>query len=159
MKKILIALDYNPSAQKVAETGHKLAKAMNANTFLLHVFSDASYYSSLSYSPIMGFDGFNDLDVIQSSTVEKMQRAVQNYLDKTKHHLEDETIHTVVRKGDFAETILSTATELNIDIIVMGSHSRHGLDKILSGRVAEKVLHHSSIPIFIIPVNDVSKNL
>ena len=66
MKKILIALDYDPTAQKVAETGHKLAKAMNARTILLHVISDATYYSSLNYSPIMGFGGFSNADTIQT---------------------------------------------------------------------------------------------
>jgi nucleotide-binding universal stress UspA family protein len=50
MKKILIALDYNPSAQKVAETGYTLAKAMNVKAILLHVISDITYYSSLNYA-------------------------------------------------------------------------------------------------------------
>lgn len=59
MAKVLIALDYNPSAQKVAEAGFNLAKAMNAQTILLHVTSDATYYSSLNYSPIMGFGAFS----------------------------------------------------------------------------------------------------
>ena len=40
---------------------------------------------------------------------------------------------------------------MSADVIVMGSHSRSGLDKILMGSVAEKVLHHTSIPLFIIP--------
>ena len=57
MKKVLIALDYNPTAQKVAETGFSMAKAMNAEVTLLHVISDLVYYSSAEYSPIMGFTG------------------------------------------------------------------------------------------------------
>ena len=60
-------------------------------------------------------------------------------------------IETVVSNGDFAETILKTATKLNVDIIVMGTHSRRGLEKILMGSVAEKVLRYSLIPMFIIP--------
>ena len=47
MKKILVTLDYDPSAQKVAEIGYKLGKAMNAEIILLHVIEDAVYYSSL----------------------------------------------------------------------------------------------------------------
>jgi nucleotide-binding universal stress UspA family protein len=43
MKKILIALDYNPTAQQVAETGYKLAKSMNAKVLLLHVVADYTY--------------------------------------------------------------------------------------------------------------------
>jgi nucleotide-binding universal stress UspA family protein len=151
MKKILIALDYNPSAQKVAETGHDLAKAMNAQTILLHVISEVANYSSLNYSPIMGFGGFSNVDTVQTDTIEKIKRAAQTYLDKSKQHLGNEKIQTVVKNGDYGETILETAKELDVDIIVMGTHSRRGLEKILVGSVAEKVLRHSLIPLFIIP--------
>ena len=156
MKKILIALDYDPTAQKVAETGHKLAKAMKARTILLHVISDATYYSSLNYSPIMGFGGFSR-DTIQIDTADELKKVAQDYLDKSKQHLRDRMIETVVRNGDFGETILKTATDLNVDIIVMGTHSRRGLEKILMGSVAKKVLHHSLIPLFIIPTRDLEE--
>ena len=53
MKKILIALDYNPSAEKIAEAGYALAKATNAAVILMHVVADPVYYSNLDYSPIM----------------------------------------------------------------------------------------------------------
>lgn len=151
MKKILIALDYNPSAQKIAETGHNLAKAMKARTILLHVTSDATYYSSLNYSPIMGFGGFSSVDTVQTDTAEELKKVAQDYLDKSKQHLRDEKIQTVVKNGAIGETILKTATDLKVDIIVMGTHSRRGLEKILVGSVAENVLHHSSIPLLIIP--------
>ena len=154
MKKILIALDYDPSAQKIAETGYALAKSMNAQVILLHAISDATYYSSLNYSPIMGFDSFSNLDIFQADAVEELNKAAQEYLDKSKQHLGDETIQTIIKDGDFGQSILDTATEMNVDIIVMGTHSRHGLDKILMGSVAEKVLHKSSIPLFIIPTKD-----
>ena len=158
MKKVLIALDYDPTAQKVAETGYRLAKAMNARTILLHIISDPSYYSSLNYSPIMGFGGFSSVDTIQSDTAKELEKVAQNYLDKSKQHLGDETIETIVKNGDFGETILQTATDLNADIIVLGTHSRRGWDKILMGSVAEKVLRHSLIPLFIIPTKSLEEN-
>lgn len=154
MKKILIALDYDPSAQKIAETGYAFAKSMNAQLILLHITSDPAYYSSLNYSPIMGFDSFSNLDIIQTDTTEVLKKAAQEYLDKSKQHLGDKSIQTVVKDGDFGQSILDTATEMNVDVIVMGTHSRRGLDKILMGSVAEKVLHKSSIPLFIIPTKD-----
>jgi len=153
MKRILIALDYNPTAQKVAETGHDLAKAMNAETFLLHVTSDAAYYSSLNYSPIMGFELFSN--AVEPNTAAEIKRAAQDYLAKLKQHLGDEKIQMVVKNGVFGETIVNTARELEADIIVMGTHSRRGFEKILIGSVAENVLHHSSIPLLIIPTKTV----
>lgn len=157
MKKVLIALDYNPTAQKVAETGYNLAKAMHAQVILLHVTSDASYYSSLNYSPIMGFGGFNSVDTVQTDNVEGLRKVAQDYLDKSKKHLGDEKIETIVKSGILGETILNTASEASADIIVMGTHSRRGLEKILLGSVAENVLHHSSIPLLIIPTKAINE--
>ena len=151
MKKILIALDYDPTAQEIAETGYAFAKSMNAQVILLHVTSDYVYYSSLDYSPILGYDSFSNLGMLQTNTIEELHKAAQNYLDTTKQHLGDQTIQTIVKDGDFGEVILSTANELNVDIIVMGTHGRRGLDKILMGSVAEKVLSHTNLPLFIIP--------
>jgi nucleotide-binding universal stress UspA family protein len=152
MKKILIAIDYNPTAQNIAQTGYSLAKSMNAQVTLLHVVADYTYYSSLDYSPILGFDSFSNLGMIQTNTVTELQNAAKDYLQKIKSFLADDAIQTMIKDGDSGDSILDAAKETNADIIVMGSHSRHGLDKILMGSVAEKVLRNSRIPLFIIPV-------
>jgi nucleotide-binding universal stress UspA family protein len=157
MKKILIALDHNAGAQEIAEAGSELLEALHAHTILLHVTSDSTYYSSLNYSPILGFDSFSNLDVVQTDTVQELKRTAEDYLDNLKLSLGDETIDTVVKEGDYAENILQTAKEMKADMIVMGTHSRKGLDKILLGSVAENVLHHSTIPLFIIPVKSAEK--
>jgi nucleotide-binding universal stress UspA family protein len=151
MKKILIALDYDPPAQKIAETGYALAKDMNAAVVLLHVVSEAAYYSSLSYSPIMGYEGFNNLDLVSMENVSELRKAAGDYLEKSKQHLKDSSIQTVIKEGDFADSILEAAKEMNADLIVMGSHGRRGLDKMILGSVAEQVLHKTVIPLFIIP--------
>lgn len=157
MKKILIALDFDPSAQRIAETGYQLARSMNAAVYLVHVTADATYYSSLNYSPIMGFDSFSNLDIVQSDAIADLKKAAQDYLDKSRQHLGDESIQTILKDGDFGESILEAANEINADVIVMGSHSRRGLEKILMGSVAEKVLHRSKIPMFIIPTRTESE--
>ena len=153
MKKVLIALDYNPTAQKIAETGFSLAKAMGAEVILLHVMSDPVYYSSVEYSPIMGFTGM-DMSPLQLESIEGLKRASQFFLDKSKHHLGDETIQTLVKEGDFADSILEAAKDVHADIIVMGSHSRKWLENIVMGSVTEKVLNNTSLPLFIIPVKE-----
>jgi len=150
VKKVLIALDYDPTAQKVAEVGHLLAKSMGAEIVLLHVISDPVYYATTEYSPIMGFTGM-DMNALQLNNVDGLMKATQLFLSKSKHHLGDESIQTVVKEGDFAETILKTASELHVDIIVLGTHGRKWLEKIVMGSVAEKVLNQTSIPLFIVP--------
>lgn len=145
----MIALDYDSSAQKISEAGYDLARSMNARTISLHVTSNATYYSSLNYSAIMGFENFGNL--IQTDTAGELNIVAQKYLDSSKRHLGDETIQTIVDNGDFGEAILGIAAGFKVDIIVMGTHSRRGLAKMLLGSVAEKVLHNCPIPLFIIP--------
>jgi len=151
ISKVLIALDYNPTAQKVAEVGHSVAKSMNAEVTLLHVITDPVFYSTSGYSPIMGFSGYIDMSPMQLDSVDGLKNASLQYLDKSRQHLGDKTIQTIVKEGDFADSILETARELHADIIVVGSHSRKWLENILMGSVTEKILHNSKIPLLIVP--------
>lgn len=151
LEKVLIALDYDPTAQKVAEMGFKLAKALKAEIILMHVITDVMYYSSLDYSPIMGYTGLMNLSQIELNNVDGLTKASNHFLDKTKHHLGDSTIKTIVEEGDCAESILIVAKKQHANIIVMGSHSKKWLENIIMGSVTEKVLHETTIPLFIVP--------
>jgi len=150
-KKVLIALDYDPTAKKVAETGYSLAQSMGAEVVLLHIITDAIYYSSPEYSPLMGFNGIMAINSLNLIDIAALKEAALKFLEKTCKHLGDDSIKTIVKEGDFAESILDTAKTMHADVIVMGSHSRKWLENILMGSVTEKVLHHSTIPLFIIP--------
>jgi len=156
MKKILIALDFNPTAQKVAEVGYSLAKSLGAEVVLLHVMVDPLYYSSIDNFPIAGYTGtlITPLQIVDTDMTKKQSGL---FLDKIKLHLGDDAIQTLVKEGDFAEVILKSATDYHADLIVMGSHSRRWLEEILMGSVTEQVLHHTSIPLFIIPTHGTKK--
>jgi Universal stress protein UspA and related nucleotide-binding proteins len=141
IKKVMIALDYDETAQKVAETGFMLAKAMNAETILLHVISERPvYYSAYTY-----------MRELQVDIIDDLRKSTQDFLDKTKKHLGGESIETVLIEGEIAHSILKAASELNVDIIVMGTHSRKWLENIILGSEAEAVLRKTTIPLYIVP--------
>jgi nucleotide-binding universal stress UspA family protein len=143
-KKVLIALDYDETALKVADEGYLMANAMNAETILLHVISEQLvYYSGYSYMHKFQVEVLNDL-----------HKSTREFLHKAKEHLADESIKTVIKEGEVAETILKIAKELNVDIIVMGSHSRKWLENILLGSETEEVLKKTTIPLYIIPTKN-----
>ena len=156
MKKVLIALDYEPSAEKIAEAGYAIASALKAEIVLLHVIAEPAYYSSMEYSPIMGFSGFMDsFDAGLSNEVkENISTLAQEFLNKSKAQLGNENINTLVTEGAFADSIVEAAGKEQADMIVMGSHNRRGLDKLLMENVAEKVLHLSNIPVMVIPIKN-----
>lgn len=141
IKKVLIAIDYDETSQKVAEQGFSMAKAMNAEVILLHVISEQLlYYSSYVYMRQMRVDFTDDL-----------KDSTQRYLDKIRKHLGDDSIQTVFNFGEVADTVLSTAIDLNVDMIVIGSHSRNWLENIFLGSQAQDLLKKSTLPLLIIP--------
>jgi nucleotide-binding universal stress UspA family protein len=154
MKKVLIALDYDPTAQKIAEDGFALAKAMNAQVVLLHVVADPVYYSSAMYSPIMGFGGYMDTEIMQPDIIDHLKKTSNDFLEKSKKHLGDDTIEILVTEGDVADAIVAAAKNINANVIVMGSHSRKWLEQIVMGSVTENVLRQTLIPLFIIPTKE-----
>ena len=110
--------------KKVAEEGYALAKAMNAQAILLHVLHERPNYYIDSPSVYEMHIGY----------IEDLKIAIQKFLDNTKKHLGDKHILTVLKEGDIAETILETARDLGVDIIVMGTHSRRWLENIIMGK-------------------------
>ena len=151
MKKVLIALDYDPTAKKVAEVGFSLAKSMNAEVILLHIILDPVYYASTQHPAIMGFAGYNDTILMPIDSIDKLKKLSLEYLEKSKLHLGDKAIKTRVEEGNPAESILKAAKKLHADIIVIGSHSQKWLENLVMGSVSEEVLRHTEIPVFIIP--------
>jgi nucleotide-binding universal stress UspA family protein len=158
MKKVLIALDYNPTAQHILEAGYELARSMGAEVILMHVVADYTYYSSLDYSPILGFDQFSNLGAMQLDSVAQLENAANEYLEHLKSQVGDPSTKTLIKDGDAGEAIVEASDNLGVDVVVLGSHSRRGLDKILMGSVAEKVLRKSKIPLYIIPVSEKDKS-
>lgn len=146
-EKVLIALDYDPSAQKVAEVGFAMTKAMNVKTVLLHVIPDPVYYYSRDYSPIMGFTGFTAEGPLPSDSAETLKKAAWLFLDKARIHLGDPSIQTLVKEGDVSASILETAKDQKAGFIVMGFHSHTWLENIIIGSLTQKVLLKTLVPI------------
>lgn len=86
---------------------------------------------------------------------DELFKAAQYFLNNFKRYLGDEGIHTLVEKGDTAKSILAAALRIHADIIVIGTHSRRWLDQILMGSVSEEIIHHATVPLFIVPTKKV----
>ena len=148
MKKILIALDYNHAGEKVAETGYELARTAHADIILAHVMTDPAYYA-IGYSPIMGYTGaYTDGTV---AVVNDLKKEAWKFLAAAARHLGNEKIKTKVLEGDIETAIIDYGKNCDADLIVLGSHSHKGFDRLFVTDVAAQVLRHSTIPVFIIP--------
>jgi nucleotide-binding universal stress UspA family protein len=155
-KKILIAIDYAPSAQQIAEQGYELSKQLHAEVIILHVIEDINDYSLYSYDPIMGFGGFIQLNFMGVNALAEVEREATVYLDKTKLHLQDKTIQTKVVHGESVQAILDVALQLGVNYLVVGAHSKKNLDDMRVGHTTSHLLKHATIPIICIPTSKIN---
>lgn len=151
MQKILIALDNHSNYNIISNKGAELAKALGAKVALLHVFPDTIATSPDAFSSIYPAMGTWNIES-ELRLAEQLDVESKKFLEKVKKEIKNETAEVFSAEGDVAHAILETADDCKADIIVMGSHSRSGIDKLLMGNVAQKVMKHSHLPLFIIPV-------
>ncbi len=151
IKKVLIALDYDSNSNQIAKIGHQLAKGIGAETILLHIVADESNYTAMQYNPIMGMGGFDYNVFADVIDTKGFLDAGNYYLEHIKDNLNDQSIEILVKIGDASNEILINANAINADLIVIGTHSKRWLEKILIGSVSESVLKDSKIPVLIIP--------
>lgn len=158
MKKILVAVDFSKcTGQVVAQVG-KLAKNLDAKVWVIHVTSDqlqaASYPYPLGYDFPAGFISppIGDIEMARELCAAEYKRehaALLNLSEKLRQS--GVQAQAVLLKGDAAGLILEQAENLDIDIIVMGSHGHGLLRKVLLGSVTEAVLRDALCNVLIVP--------
>jgi nucleotide-binding universal stress UspA family protein len=151
MKKVLIAIDYSPCSQIIAETGYALAMAMDAEICITYVIADIAYYS-LECASVMGFEEFSSDACFRKP--EEQEKVADDFLAAVVRHLDDSRIKTKVLDGRTANAILAFAAEWNAALIVVGAQSQHGFEKLLSGDVVPHVLKHAAIPVVVVPTEE-----
>jgi len=143
-KKVLFCTDFSENADYAFDFAYGIAKRDKGLLYILHILPE-NPHQAYAESYITGED------------LEKLQRAIEEDLDnKYKEHyikkIENGTKFEIVTiSGREDEEILKFAKDEHVDIIVMGTHGRTGIEHVVFGSVAEKVLRHSPFPVFIIP--------
>jgi nucleotide-binding universal stress UspA family protein len=137
VKKILCAVDFAEYSPQVADYAKTLSHAFDADIQVLYVAPTLAQYVGFQVSPssIENFVG-----EIISGAEDTMEKFLQEHLQGVRA-----TGH--VLSGYAAEEILRFAAENGMDLIVMGTHGRSGIDRILFGSVAEKVVKSATIPV------------
>ncbi len=138
LKKILIAVDGGPTAEKVSLFGFQLCQQLHAEIGLISVV-DTTFLMT---------DGTVTPREIANVSKNDFKKSHQLLIEKI---FKDFKVWTFVEEGTPYEMILKTAEEWEADLIIIGTHGRTGLSHLLMGSVAEKVTRHSSKPVLIIP--------
>jgi nucleotide-binding universal stress UspA family protein len=143
-KKLLFCTDFSENADYAFEFAYGVAKRDEGLLYILHVLPDNPHQAYVD-----GFIAQEDLEKIQKSIEEDL---VTNYKEHYTKKIEGEIeFETVTKSGRADKEIVEFAEKEKVDLIVMGTHGRTGIEHVVFGSVAEKVLQHSLFPVFIIP--------
>ncbi|MDB4837625.1 universal stress protein [Marinomonas sp.] len=138
--RILLAVDLTDESVKVAHKAVELCQATGAELIMLHVIESLNY----AYSSDVPIDITNIQDELQSTAKERI--AILEAQLKTPF------TETFITQGGIESEIHRVAEEQKVDLIVVGSHCRHGL-ALLLGSTSNGVLHGAPCDVLAVKVN------
>ena len=145
-ERILIATDGSKFSEKAAKVGIELAKLSGGKVIIVYV-ADIGKYSA-SFIPPFGGVSPEAIDSVVASIRETGEKATLQVNELAR--AAGVTSERLIVEGNPPSEILRIAEDEKIDMIVMGSIGKTGLEKFLMGSVAEKVVHNSKLPVLIV---------
>ena len=142
-KHILLAADFSDHGDEVASKAKELAEANQAKLSTIHVVDNLPI-TDASYGPIIPFDG--DL-------TEQLMAAAKKRLAKVADELAIPESNQWLEIGSPKLEIVRIAEQNDVDLIVVGSHGRHGF-ALLLGSTANGVLHHALCDVLAVRLAD-----
>lgn len=140
IKKILCAVNLSEDLPDAAEYAAWLAKQLDAEVIVLNVTPDAAHFSGFIISPDYTKDFVSKLE-------DGAKRALGDFMLK---YFEGAKAQGRIVQGDPAEEIMACADAEEVDLIIMASHGRNGLDRLLLGSVVQKVAKYAMQPLLTI---------
>ena len=141
IKKILFPIDLTANSSKILPYVLSISEKYNSAIYLLHVVQDLLRWGHL-YVPHTSMERF------QKEAAEGAEKAMQRICDDQLHSCPN--FQRRIVSGDPVTEILNTIESENIDLVIMGTHGRKGLEHALFGSVAENVVKRSTVPVLTI---------
>jgi nucleotide-binding universal stress UspA family protein len=133
---ILAATDFSESSRRAVELATELARQVKASLTLVHVFQ----YPRALYSESALYSG----DLVEP-VLEEVEETMAQTVRSLSHDIPQASAK--IRQGVPHEQILAAAKECGADLIVMGTHGRTGLARVMLGSVTERVVRLSPVPV------------
>jgi len=97
-----------------------------------------------------GFEGSTESPLQERQSWEDETKAAQEVIRATLTEVHGATVATRVEVGDAGPMIVWVAEQIGADVVVVGSHGRGALKRLVSGSVSEHVVHHSPCPVLVV---------
>ena len=158
LEKILVAKDLSKESSHVVRYALELARKFHAQVYVLHVMPivDTSVLNMVALT--MGADKLAKFNAVnEADLAEKTRVQLHNIVAQESELMAEEIIHppiVEVHHGDAAPVTLSVADRLDVDMIILGSHSKGKLHYAFLGSVSEKILRKTHRTVVIVPPED-----
>lgn len=140
-KKILLPTDGSDFANKAALHAHWIAKTSGAEIIALSVMETSS---------LVGLPADDLIIKIKEMLEEEAERSLEKIDEIIEKKSNEVKITLKSEEGSPADIILETIKEEDIDLVVIGTSGKHGLDRFLLGSVAEKVVRSATCPVLVV---------
>ncbi|WP_367026874.1 universal stress protein [Methylococcus sp. ANG] len=140
--KLLVAIDFSEITDKVLGQAKLLAKALSAEIWLLHVAEPEPDFVGYDADPLVMRDLAAETYKIWHQRVQDAAKALR---------AEGFSCTGLMIQGPTVDTILKEAERLQADMIVLGSHGKGLLARLIVGSSCEGVLRGTSVPVLVVP--------
>lgn len=142
-KRIVLATDFSPYAEAALRWADAVSQAFKAELIIVHAL-DLTLGGLAGLSPeVAAFPVADQLvDRLRTEAKTEMGRLAGRFPHA----------RTIIREGPPRPTLLEVASDVNADLIIIGTHGRSGLAHMLIGSVAEHLVRHGRIPVLIVRV-------
>ncbi len=142
-KKILVPVDGSAAAARGLEEAIKLAKDQNAKIRLIHVINELMVVSTYEATIYTG-----DLISALRESGNKLLDRVKQQVANAGIQVESEMLEA--HSGQAGNTIAHDADHAHCDLIVIGTHGRRGLSRVVMGSDAEQVVRLAKVPVLLV---------
>jgi nucleotide-binding universal stress UspA family protein len=137
IKTLLYATDFSKGSARASDLARSLAETCGASMTLLHVITELSDRHARMVSA----------EVYEKLAQQIEAQAVKDMSKFRDRYFKDMPVRTEIAIGKSHEEIIRQAKKIRADLILMGTHGRAGIEKMLMGSTAEKVVRSSPIPV------------
>ena len=152
VQKILIAIDDSIYSEHAAAYGFELAHIYKAHVGLVNIVEPIAFPPA-DTDGIIGMPFVTNID--DAELLKVQSESSENVLQRTiKRFAGDLEVSQFSNYGLKADGIVTCSKEFGADMIVLGTHNRTGIDRLLMGSIAADVVRHSDVPVLVVPLRE-----
>jgi universal stress protein A len=142
IKRMLCASDFSPASRPALRLAQELARTLKAKLILFHAYEGSVPISNSGYLPPSVLQQM--LTATRDAAGRSLKRLARSPQGKRVR------MSTLLGQGSAAAAIVRAAKKNRVDLVVMGTHGRTGVRRLLLGSVADRVIRTASCPVLVV---------